>query len=267
MRHNIQLIYIIATTPRTGGHYLCDLLGSTGICGHPSEYLLIETDAKWRKRCRCQTRLEYLDFYLNAGLSANGVLGAKLTWRQYCEFRAELGGSESLNSRQVGLPLERIFSRSRYILLRRRDRLRQAISYSRALQTGRWSSKTVPASSAGATEVFDTDAIAELVGEISACESLWLAHLDEFAINYLELYYEDLIGQPRKWIAEILRFLEIDEHWNGMCRSDLQRQSDQLTEEWVRRYGLNRGTESGCERIQLSPSSPSPPFVNKRNGQ
>ena len=94
------LMYIIATSPRTGGHFLCDLLASTQICGHPSEYLLLQTEHKWRTLLRCRTRQEYLDFYLKKGWSTNGVFGAKLTWRQFCEFTSELGGGPSLNNQE-----------------------------------------------------------------------------------------------------------------------------------------------------------------------
>jgi trehalose 2-sulfotransferase len=239
MRQDSRLLYIIATTPRTGGHFLCDLLASTEICGRPSEYLLPQNERKWQKRCSCRTRAEYLAFYLNRGLSVNGVLGAKLTWRQFCEFTAELNGSECLSNLARGLLLERTFCRSEYIFLRRRDRLRQAISYWRALQTGRWSSRTV-AVRHSAAEVFDSDAIDELVQKIDASESLWLAYLDELDIKYLALYYEDLIDQPRKWVAETLQFLGITHHWDGMCRSELLRQRDELTEEWVKRYSLQK---------------------------
>jgi trehalose 2-sulfotransferase len=229
------LIYIIATTPRTGGHFLCALLAGTGVCGHPSEYFLRRTEL-WRNRSRCRTRQQYLEFYLNEGLTTNGVIGAKLTWSQFCEFTAELGRNPFLRDQERASLLEERFGHSRYLFLRRRDRLRQAISYSRALQTGLWNSMMAARKRVPGAEIFDIDAIDELVQAINVEESRWLAYFHEAGVNPLTLYYEDLVDQPRTWIAEILDFLEIDHQSLGPCQSRLQRQSDELTEEWVKRY-------------------------------
>jgi trehalose 2-sulfotransferase len=228
-------MYIIAATPRTGGHLLCELLASTEICGRPHEYVLLKNEHIWRNSYGCRTRQEYRAYYLQRGWSANGVFGAKLTWWQFCELTAELGGEPLLNSPNRASVIERTFGCCRYIFLRRRDRVRQAISYFRARQTQRWSSKTASKKSPAA-EVFDVDALDELMRAISLGESCWLAYLSELGVNYLSLFYEDLVHAPRMWVAQILGFVGVHHQWAGICRSELQRQSDEVTEEWVRRY-------------------------------
>jgi len=229
------VIYIIATTPRTGGHFLCELLTGTEVCGRPSEYVLRKTVHKWRDLYGCRTRQEYLDVYLRKGRSANGVFGAKLTWWQFCEFTAELAGSASLTNRERALALKQICHGCRYIFLRRRDQIRQVISYSRALQTGRWSSKT-GASMKPPPEIFDVDALDELTRAIMLSESHWEEYFAELDAHHLPLFYEDLVREPQSWVTRILAYLGIDHEWSGPCRSGLQQQSDELTEQWVRRY-------------------------------
>lgn len=87
---------------------------------------------------------------------------------------------------------------------------------------------------------FDVDAVDKLLGEIDRFESLWLEYFNELRVNYLQLYYEDLAHDPPTSIAQTLASLGINE-WSGICRSEMQRQSDELTEEWVRLYKLEHG--------------------------
>ena len=122
-------------------------------------------------------------------MSANGVFGAKLTWWQFCEFTAELARSEYLTREERAFVLEKTFRRCRYILLRRRDRLRQAVSYSRALQTGRWSSKTISTRKLPLSEMFDIDGIDELIKKINRANALWMSYLDGFSAGYIARRY------------------------------------------------------------------------------
>jgi trehalose 2-sulfotransferase len=233
-------MYIIATTPRTGGHLLCDLLSSTAVCGRPTEYVLLEAEHIWRNIGGCQSRQEYLNYYLRNGWSDNGVFGAKLTWGQFCQFTADLARTSELDNQSRASVVEQAFGGCRYIFLGRRDQVRQAISYSRALQTGRWNSRTVSMTNAPAEEIYDVNAIDQLVRAIRQFESLWLSYLHGTGVNYLQVFYEDLVHEPRIWIARIMAFLGVDHAWAGGCRSELQRQSDGLTEEWVTRYRVSR---------------------------
>jgi LPS sulfotransferase NodH len=235
-----SLACIIATTPRTGGHLFSDLLSSTQVCGRPSEYVLPHADYIWRCFEGCTNRREYLNYYLRHGWSANNVFGAKVTWRQFCAFTEDLTGRPSLNHRLRAQVIEQCFGRCLYIFLRRRDRIRQAISYFRAMQTGQWSSKTASTMDAVEANRFDANAVDKLLGEIDRFESIWLEYFNELPGNCLQLYYEDLARNACTFIAQTLAFLGINE-WSGICRTELKRQSDGLTEEWVRRYKLERG--------------------------
>lgn len=239
-----SLACIIATTPRTGGHLLSDLLSSTQVCGRPSEYVLHHADYIWRSFEGCTSRREYLNYYLRHGWSANGVFGAKVTWRQFCALTEDLTGRSSFNYSLRAQVLDQCFGRCRYIFLRRRDRIRQAISYFRATQTGQWSSMTASTMTAVAANRFDADAVDKFLCEIERFESIWLDYFNELQGNCLQLYYEDLARDPRSSIAQTLAFLGINE-WSGICRTELRRQSDGLTEEWVSRYNLERRAGSG----------------------
>jgi LPS sulfotransferase NodH len=217
-------------------------LTGTEVCGRPSEYALGQVEHKWRDLHGCRTRQQYLDFYLRKGLSTNGIFGAKLTWWQFCEFTAELAGSSSLSNQERALLLTQTFHDCRYIFLRRHDQVRQVVSYSRALQTGRWSSKTAGSTNHPAEEIFDVDALDELARAISVSESLWVEYLTELGTHYLPVFYEDLVREPSTWIARILAYLGVDHKGADLCRSELQQQSDDLTEEWVRRYKILRSS-------------------------
>jgi LPS sulfotransferase NodH len=90
---------------------------------------------------------------------------------------------------------------------------------------------------------FDPDAVDKLLSEIDRFDSIWLEYFNELQGNCLELYYEDLARDACASIAQALAFLGIND-WSGICQTELQRQSDGLTEEWVSRYKLERRTRS-----------------------
>lgn len=230
------MIYIIATTPRTGGHLLCELLSSTAVCGRPAEYVLRQAPNIWRNIAGCRNREEYLAYYLRAGWTQNGTFGTKLTWWQFCEFTAELGKNPKLNDLERACLIKEAFGRCEYVFLRRHDQIRQAISYFRALQTGAWNSRSAVETKSCIEESFKIEAINQLLAIIRYSESLWFSYLNQLGITYLTMFYEDLIREPRKSVTSILSFLGVDHEWGGICRSTLLRQSDSLTDAWVSRY-------------------------------
>jgi LPS sulfotransferase NodH len=239
------LILIIATTPRTGGHFLCELLTETGICGRPSEYILNAAKNVWREMRGFESRAEYIVHYTLTGWSGNGIFGAKLTWNQFCEMTDDFSGRSRLTSIDRALTIERAFGGCRYIFLRRRDKLRQAISYHRALCTGRWSSlkagKIAGRFDPDAVEAYDHDSLDQLIAAIVKAEGDWLEYFRETGIAHLTIFYEDLAVDKIGVVRGILSHVGIEDDWNGACEGKLHQQSDSKTEEWVRRYRRGLG--------------------------
>src|SRR5262249_43741868 len=125
--HDVTVLrgYAICTVPRSGSNWLGQLLASTGLLGHPLEYFNSParralTDPKYPDDPRLQVAR-----VLTTGPISNGIYGVKLFVSQFREI-------------QDGVRLTRDLPNLRFILLRRRDLLGQAISWARALQTNQY---------------------------------------------------------------------------------------------------------------------------------
>src|SRR4051812_14703059 len=121
----MPMSYIIATTPRTGGWLLCDLLRQTGVAGRPGEYGSVRDRATWERFYGFPTHRRYFDSLPTLHATPNGVAGIKLMWPQLIEFGRE--ARRYLESPENDFDmLGRVLGRFVVLRLRRRDRLRQA---------------------------------------------------------------------------------------------------------------------------------------------
>ncbi len=131
--------YFICASPRTGGSLLCEALESTRIAGRPQEYFEPTTDQAWFDRLGARSHAEYFPKVLTFGSTPNGVFGAKVIWPQFEHLTAAL----RLNDKSGMCDRDRLartFPDLRYIFLTRSDKVRQAVSYDRAIQTDVWHS-------------------------------------------------------------------------------------------------------------------------------
>jgi LPS sulfotransferase NodH len=229
--------YIIAATPRSGSYFLCELLANTDLCGYPAEYVLDEDEHIWRECLGCSSREEYLDHFLRRGWSKNRVFGAKLTWRQFTRFAEDLLGRPCPNDAELARSIAHVFGGCGYIFLRRHDRLRQAISYHRALASQRWTKSSEGDDVPHPAEVFDADAIDRLMRAVELDDARWREYLDQTRAVYLTVYYEDLVSRPAESLANILAFLGVPfEPARPFRPGRLRRQADSVTERWIERF-------------------------------
>ena len=160
--------YLVCATPRSGSTLLCELLKDTGVAGRPEEYFeaLATTgapphpgdyladlprtgagirdddtppEAPWHSSLTgLSSYHDHLERTFQLGTTPNGVFGSKLMWRQIAELEAlatELPEYTGLRGHEL---LERVFGGPAYIWISRREKVRQAVSMWRALQTRSW---------------------------------------------------------------------------------------------------------------------------------
>jgi LPS sulfotransferase NodH len=163
----------------------------------------------------------YLDALLVHKTSPNGVFGAKVHWGQYDPLLA-------------GRDPAALFPNPRFIHISRGDRLRQAISWVRAMQTLRW--KSSEQGRAGDEVRFDADDIRAKLRRIEGDESRWRALFERHGIAPLEVEYESLAERPERTVGEVLRWFGIDAPAAAPGQARLRRQSDAISEEWARRF-------------------------------
>src|SRR4051812_30708315 len=126
-RTETTLSYVVCALPRSGSSLLCELLFETGLAGAPAEYFDAQQMGRFSERWNARDFGAYLRALLERKTGPNGVFGFKAQFFQLAEAFPD--GE-----------LDAAFPSLRYVYITRRDRLRQAISWARAVQTGWWAS-------------------------------------------------------------------------------------------------------------------------------
>jgi LPS sulfotransferase NodH len=229
--------YLIFFTPRSGSFLLCEALTTSGLAGFPAEYFgAVQADRlgkSWGVRCQA----DYLRMLLRHRTTVNGVFGAKVTWRHFGVFVAR---SRDIDERCRALPPAALASallpNLRYVWLTRRDKLRQAISYSRALQTGVWNVTGQDVADHGALQ-YDRVSITRLLQAIRDDEVEARKYFSVNGINPLTIVYEEFVSRYEATCGDILRYLGVQPPDEFRLPSPtLTKQGDALTEQWVQRY-------------------------------
>lgn len=152
---------------------LCRALADTGVAGYPDEYLLAADPHQfphwgyWEsglfgRAWGARDRQHYLEQVMKAGSSPNGVFGLKLMWNQVpwvVGLFRELPMYRAMEPAEI---FTTAFPNLHVVLLTRKDRVRQAVSWARAAHDGGWKVRAdLPANPTG-TPVFDADLIRPL---------------------------------------------------------------------------------------------------------
>jgi trehalose 2-sulfotransferase len=179
---------------------------------------------------------------LAEGTTSNGVFGAKVMWGYFDDFINNLRTIPSFKELPTPTLLSTAFPHLRYIWVTRNDKLRQAISLWKAIQTWTWredeSSTPRDQSVHPKKELcFHFQAIDHLRQQIVENERAWQSYFDASAIEPLQVTYEDLSENYEATTVQILRYLHIPiSECTVFAERRMKRQADALSEEWVARY-------------------------------
>ena len=131
-----------------------------------------------------------------------------------------------------------------FVRLLRRDRLAQAISWLRALQTGQYRSSQPRRSDIA----YDGTALMERILEIARAEASWDAYFAKTGLAPLALVYEDVTADPANAVRRVTSFIGVDAASMDHAAVDLIAQRDANTEEWRQRFLAEYGD---CESIEV----------------
>ncbi|MDQ2742055.1 MAG: Stf0 sulfotransferase family protein [Chloroflexota bacterium] len=214
--------YIICATPRSGSNLLCEVLSSLGFAGTPEEHLWDPPGAESEPLAIRWPRV------LQAGAGTNGVFGLKLMGYQADRLEPELPAVLGMPGRSLGLVVAATLADPTYVYLTRQDRLRQAISLVRALQTSQWRSMDA----AACAPRYDAHAIAREVQSLEQDEGNWEEFFDRNRVTPYRLTYEEVTGRPQGTVAALLSYLGHDEPVEiALSHTQHRRQADDVTEE------------------------------------
>ena len=216
---------------------LCSILRSTGIAGRPGEHFFCKRTETWEERWGSPSRAAYVERMLRQGSTPNGVFGFVAMWTYFeriIDMLQQIRAYQHLDRSQV---LNAIFNQPKYIWMRRRDHVQQAVSWTIASQTKLWSQKPGEAQASGAQLQFDFNSIDRRYSQIAAEEENWENYFRQNQIEPLVLFYEDVMVSNRDAAERVLGFLGI------AFPSDLQiptpsveKQATELSEEWAASY-------------------------------
>jgi LPS sulfotransferase NodH len=262
--------YLICATPRSGTTLLCEALANTGIAGRPEEFFQARKETGLPRRpieyfegtdtaeivailgedagpneqrmqpASGESYASYLARVIEEGTTPNGVFGAKVMWGYFEGLLSNLGRLPQCEGLAVSDLLPSVFPNLHYIWVTRRDKVGQAISLWRAIQTWTWRDEesSSPTGEASTKQlVFHLGAIDHLIQQIKADEASWEQYFKSNGIQPFTVSYEELAGAYEETARKILHYLDIPLPENLVfAPRRMKRQADIVSQEWVERY-------------------------------
>jgi LPS sulfotransferase NodH len=230
-----SLVYIVASTVRTGSYMLCEGLELTGQAGRPAEAFCPDHRIGYSERWNIPIESSFGDYFqavIKNGRTPNGVFGVKI----HAHHLQPLAEESGFPGRPFQVLLH-LFPGAKYIDLRRQDRRAQAISYHRAIATNEWwrihgvKNPFVRKKEAS----FDGVAICALEDKLAEQQAAWDRFFATEKIEPLRMDYEGLCRDYRGEVARALTFLGQDPALAAkLPEPRLVRQADATTVAWRR---------------------------------
>ncbi len=230
--------YLICTVQRTGSQFFCELLQGTEVAGLPPGHELCE--ACWKEEWTPYDFSADLDRTLKGAMGRNGLSGSRMFWNAWGLF---LERSRAARAREDADDLDvlaAVFNELQFVWLRRRDKLRHAISFWRATTGGdqfRYPTDGTPVN----VPEFDFDRISSFINHVSEQEDKWEDWFDSYGITPKQVVYEDLLTERGRVIREVLEFLESEYPEDlRIPEPRVRQQADDHTERFIGLYEEER---------------------------
>jgi trehalose 2-sulfotransferase len=275
--------YLICATQRSGSTLLCELLKSTGVAGRPEEYFEAEfatgvpphprrfleglplTGAGVRANVSppeappysslqgIHSYREHLERTLRLGTTDNGVFGAKLMFNQLPEM-TKLAHTlpEHEHTSAIEL-LHELFDHPLFVWVSREDKVRQAVSMWRALQSRRWRGERADADDHGVPHhtdpapMYSYAGIRHLVRRFEDDDRGWREWFADNGVSALHVTYERLSADREVTVRGVLSALGVDPPEGWTAPDPMRRQADATSTEWVEAYHRDRSAR-GLDR-------------------
>jgi trehalose 2-sulfotransferase len=192
--------YSIAFSMRSGSNWLCEMLAQLGL-GRPTEYF----QYPYEKNIRATEEIDEIGQIVSilGRNSVAGIFASKMTH----DHRARLEETLRRNIRDYN-GIDSAFPNHKWIYLRRRQLVAQAISLYLAQMSGNWSATGTSTSPSEYTEIsYDFLAILANVMILAAQHVNWECNFSARRREVLEIFYEDLAATPHIVLDAIFNHL------------------------------------------------------------
>lgn len=248
--------YILWFSQRVGSTLLAQALEDTGVAGRPREWLNAASVAEVMKKHGVATADELRHYLWRVATSSNAVLGIKYGMVPKLHDKlidlmasVEREGAPEGTDRSYDV-WRGFFPNCRHCFLTRRDKVRQAVSWWRAIKSEEWHRPNRSDTSVGViarsppgslTDKYDFYAIRHLLGECSTREDAIRRQLDAWAIEPLTIIYEDLVARFEATVRSVLEFLRVpDARALTIRQPAFEALADEISDAWYQRFLTDR---------------------------
>ncbi|MFN8111829.1 MAG: Stf0 family sulfotransferase [Solirubrobacterales bacterium] len=275
--------YLVCSTPRSGSTLVCKALRDTGVAGRPEEYFeALRSTGRPRRPEEYFAGVDdrsifdelgepedggapppawsrtaydrYLDWAKEQGTTDNGVFGAKLMWQYLGDFVGLLRGVPEYRDLPLSELLPAAFPDLTFVRVVRANKIRQAVSLWKAVQTASWSDRGGEAPTEEGYRAFLEEhkpqlrfhykAISHLLDQTLAAEASWDAFFEHTRIKPILVLYENFYADYATSTLNILDRLGLEPSPDFDPEPQMRRQSDGINDDWARRFSeLRLGTE------------------------
>ncbi|MEX1110142.1 MAG: Stf0 family sulfotransferase [Dongiaceae bacterium] len=225
----VRMRYLVLSQARTGGTFLCEALGRSGMAGVPSEYLnpaAIKAMAKRLGATGGMTLPKLMQELERRRTTPNGIFGLHLHLEQ---LRKPLQTEE-----RTARWLQRF---DRIILLVRRNKLAQAVSLDRALQTNNWFRSTDNNENQTATSLdVRPSSLAGHLMRLFEQETIMRRYAAALGRPVLEIDYESLDSDFAGLWPRVTEFLDLKPIPVAAVMPDLERMRDASSDAIAERF-------------------------------
>jgi len=277
--------YLVCATPRSGSTLVCHALEETGVAGRPEEYFealrhsgrprrpeeyflgvedqsirdhlgerSVGSDPQPRSPLWSRAAYDrYLDWAFETGTTANGVFGAKLMWGYFGEFVSLLRNIPEYRDVPLAELMPAVFPDLTFVRVVRANKVRQAVSLWKAVQTATWREDQASANSASVEEDgsppyrsfaeahrpqlrFHYKAIDHLLEHLLIEEASWDAFFEHSGIKPILVLYENFAADYETSTLNLLDRLGLTCAEDFEFEPRMKKQSDKINDDWTKRY-------------------------------
>ncbi|MEO0895556.1 MAG: Stf0 family sulfotransferase [Bacteroidota bacterium] len=231
--------YRILMTQRSGSTFICECLKSTGIAGIPGEHFNLMQDKNLREKYGVTDYEGLRNETWKQGIGDNGVFGVKhdLHGTYYPAWVNELRELQGFGPEVDELTVwEDMFPNCSFIYLTRRNKIRQVVSWWKAIQDNIWHLQGDESHRNDASfyeEKYDLEALKTLLRQTNVKEAYVQEFFNRHKITPLTIVYEDFLLDVEGWTKRIVDFLEIPYETFSMGYNGYKKTSTDLSEMWV----------------------------------
>jgi len=277
--------YLVCATPRSGSTLVCHALEETGVAGRPEEYFealrhsgrprrpeeyflgvedqsirdhlgerSVGSDPQPRSPLWSRAAYDrYLEWAFETGTTENGVFGAKLMWNYFGEFVSLLRNVPEYRDVPLAELMPAVFPDLTFVRVVRANKVRQAVSLWKAVQTATWREDQASAKAASVEEDgappyrsfveahrpqlrFHYKAIDHLLEQLLIEEASWDAFFEHSGIEPILVLYENFAADYETSTLNLLERLDLTCPEDFEFEPRMKKQSDKINDDWTKRY-------------------------------